>query len=330
MAVITMRDIARQANVSQATVSLVLNERQSALISEATRHRVRTAAQELGYRPNQNARALARGKTDTIGLWIKSLHSSYYTEFLQDIDQIVTQDGYSVIISRNTTLQKTPSIMQAFPMQTVDGIIAIDIPETVDYFSHQLSQATPLVNLGSQYSDTVDYVAAELNTGTQEAVRYLIGRGKRAIALLINTPSHSMGGGERESAYRSVMEEAGYRPEFLESPSQTHQDALETVRRRIADGPPLDALFCYNDDMAIGANRAVRDAGLRVPEDVAIVGCDDIADARFLEPPLSTIGHPRAELCRLAWEFLQNRMRDPNRPLQTVTLQGHFIARASS
>ena len=329
MAVTTMRDIARQAEVSQATVSLVLNDRKSSFISEATRDRVRTAARELGYRPNQNARALARGKTDTIGLWIKSLHSTYYTQFLQDLDQRVTADGYSLIISRNTALQETSSIMQSFPMQSVDGIIAIDIPETVEYFNRFVS-ATPLVNLGSQYSASVDYVAAELTTGTQEAVRHLIGRGKRAIALLIDSPSHGTGGGERESAYHAEMTAAGLKPEALFSASQAHQDAREAVSMRLRTGRPLEAIFCYNDDMAIGANRALHDAGLRVPEDVALVGCDDIKEASFLQPPLSTIGHPRSELCELAWQFLQSRMRDPSLPRQSAVLSGHFIPRASS
>lgn len=329
MAVITMRDIARQAAVSQATVSLVLNDRKSSLISEATRDRVQTVARELGYRPNQNARALARGKTDTIGLWIKSFHSTYYMQFLHELDQIVTRDGYSLIVSRNTTLQETSSIMQSFPMQSVDGIIAVDIPETVEHFNRYVS-ATPLVNLGSQYSGTVDYVAAELTTGTQEAIRHLIGRGRRTIALLIDTPSHGMGGGEREAAYHAVMLEAGLPPEIIFSVSQAHEDAGNAVRARLQTGRPLDAIFCYNDDMAIGANRGLRDAGRRMPEDVALVGCDNITEAAYMEPPLSTIGQPRAELCSQAWLFLQNRMREPQMPIQSAILSGHFIPRASS
>ena len=329
MAVITMRDIARQASVSQATVSLVLNDSKNAFISEATRDRVRATARELGYRPNQNARALARGKTDTIGLWIKSLHSTFYMQLLNELDQIVTGEGYSLIISRNTSLQETSSIMQAFPMQSVDGIIAVDIPETVEHYNRYTS-GTPLVNLGSQYSGSVDYVAAELGTGTQEAIRYLIGRGKRAIALLIDSPSHSAGGGERETAYRAVMQEAGLVPEILLAESQAYQHARDAVVARVRAGAPLEAIFCYNDDMAIGANRGLHDAGRRVPEDIVLIGCDDINEARFLEPPLSSIGHPRTEMCLLAWQFLQNRMRDPKMEIQTALLSGHFIPRASS
>lgn len=241
----------------------------------------------------------------------------------------MTADGYSLIISRNTALQETSSIMQSFPLQSVDGIIAVDIPETVEFF-HRLALTTPLVNIGSQYSASVDYVAAELTTGTEEAIRHLIGRGRRAIALLIDAPSHGVGGGERETTYRSVMAAVGMKPEILVSDSQAHQDAREAVRGRLQTGPPLDAIFCYNDDMAVGANRALHDAGLRVPEDVALIGCDDITEAAFLQPPLSTLGHPRSELCELAWRFLQNRMRDPLLPRQSAILSGHFIPRASS
>ena len=329
MPVITMRDIARHASVSQATVSLVLNDRRSSFISEATRDRVLATARELGYRPNQNARALARGKTDTIGLWIKSLHSTYYMQFLNELDQLVTRDGYSLIISRNTALQATSSIMQAFPMQSVDGIIAVDIPETVEHFNHYMS-STPLVNLGSQYSSTVDHVAADLETGTKEAIRHLIARGRRSIILLIDSPSHGSGGGEREASYRAVMEEAGLPPEILLAEGQSHQEARDAVWARVQASPLPEAIFCYNDDMAIGANRGLHDAGLRVPEDVALVGCDDIKESRFQQPALSTVCQPNAELCSLAWQFLQNRMRDPALPLQSARLSGHFIARASS
>ena len=116
---ITMRDIAKEANVSQTMVSFVLNNRDDLPIAPATRERVISTARALGYRPNQMARALAMGRTNAIGLWIRSLHSSFYMQLAHDIDQVVTNGSYALMISRNARISKVSSIMQEFPMMSV-------------------------------------------------------------------------------------------------------------------------------------------------------------------------------------------------------------------
>ena len=323
--IVTMRDIAAAAKVSQTTVSLVLNKRESSFISDVTRDRVLTTARELGYRPNQIARALATGRTNIIGLWIRSLHSSYYTQLVHDLDELITTSSYSAIISRNTAISDA-SLMQEFPMMSVDGIIAVDIPEIIDNFN---GSQIPIVSIGYQSTLVADSVAIELLSGTIEAMQHLYDSGRRRIALLIDGPCRT-GGGDRMDGYLSFMREKELPVEFITATGQSHLEAYEAIRTRIEQGSLPDAVFCFNDDMALGASRALHAAGVRIPEDVALVGCDNIEECPYMEPPLSTIVHPRKEVCLLAWEFLQKRIADPDSSKQTALLNARFIARQSS
>ncbi len=324
-----MQDIANAASVSQTTVSLVLNKRNGSLISDSTRERVVATARELGYRPNQLARALAKGHTNTIGLWIRSLHSSFYMQLVHDIDDVITGSSYVTIITRNVTISDTFSFMQEFPLSSVDGIIAVDIPETVDNFVSELRSRTPIVNVGSHVTESADAVVVELVTATRTALEHMYATGRRRIAYLIDQPSYSVGGGERLLTYTSFMNEAGLPPEIILSTGQLHQEALEAVADRVAEGSFPEALLCYNDDMAIGANRALHAAGLRLPEDVALVGCDDVEEARFMEPPLNTIVHPRKQISALAWQFLQNRIANPADPHRHAVVSAQYVKRES-
>jgi LacI family transcriptional regulator len=321
-----MRDIAAAAKVSQTTVSLVLNKRESSFISDGTRDRVFATAKELGYRPNQIARALATGRTNIIGLWIRSLHSSYYTQMVHDLDELITASSYSAIISRNTAISDV-SIMQEFPMMSVDGIIAVDIPEIIDNLS---GSQIPIVSIGYQSTLVADSVAIELLSGTIEAMQHLYDSGRRRIALLIDGPCKRGGGGDRMDGYLSFMREKEMPIEFITSAGQSHFEACEAIGARIQQGSLPEAVFCFNDDMALGASRALHAAGVRIPDDVALVGCDNIEECPYMEPPLSTIVHPRKEVCLLAWDFLQKRIADPDSAKQEALLSARFIARQSS
>ena len=187
-----------------------------------------------------------------------------------------------------------------------------------------------MVSLGTESTDIVDSVSINLAAGVREALTHLYGSGRRAIALVIDAPSHIFGGGERVSAYLEFMKSAGLPTDFVIGADQTHLAALNAVRERLSQGPVPEALFCYNDDMALGANRALHDFGLQIPADVALIGCDDIAEAPFFEPSLSTITIPGRQAGHLAWEYLQARIADRDAPLKQTRLTAHFTARNSS
>ncbi len=329
---VTMRDIAKRANVSQTTVSFVLNKRQSLLISEETKARVFEAAKELGYRPNQMARALAKGRTDIVGVWLKALHSSYYMQLVHLFDRQITTSDYTMVFSRNATIHDTSSIMQTFPGMSVDGLIAIDIPETVDYFATHAFGGTPIVSFGSHFTAHVDCVALDMSAAVRDALNHLYDRGRRKIALMIDEGSHSVGGGPRLQEYLKFVADNSLSANIIVIKHQTFESARNSVidNWTSAAQPPFDALLCYNDDLAVASIRAMNELGVSVPGQVSIVGCDDIAQASVLTPSLSTISHPHAEMSRVAWEFLHARMLDSSLPIQYQPFESKFIARESS
>lgn len=323
-----MRDIAQKANVSQTTVSFVLNKRQSMFISEDTKTRVISAARELGYRPNQMARALAKGRTDTIGIWLKSLHSTYYKQLIQSFDEEITHSHFNMTFARNASILDTFSIMQDFPAMSVDGLIAVDIPETVEYFASHAHSGTPIVSFGCHYSEKVDCVAIDISAAVWDALSYLHNHGRKSIAMIIDEGSNSVGGGPRLEQYLKFSAEAGVEPNVIVIDHQSFASARAATANGF--GKDIDAFWCYNDDIALGAWRGLSDRGLSVPDDVAIVGCDDIPEAAYLTPALSTIAQPHVEGCRLAWNFLKMRMEDNSLPIQYKQFDAMFVPRGTS
>jgi len=326
---VTMREVAEEAGVSQSTVSFVLNNRRASNISDETRERVRKVASRLGYSPNRIARALALGRTEMIGLWIRSLHSTYYTQFVHDIDNVINQSAYKLMVSRNVAVAGLRPEDQDFPVSSVDGIIAVDIPGTVEHFQRDHARI-PLVQVGTHHHPVGDFVIVELASATRAAIDHLHAIGRRRIAYLVDAPTLAVGVGERLDMYRSRMRDFEQPEIIIATDGQSSQLAYEAALRELRPGVDIDAIMCLNDDMAAGVNRALHELGIRIPDDIALVGCDDVTISEYLHPALSTIEHPSSRVCSLAWEFLHNRIRTPDLPPQQVVLAAKFIPRAST
>jgi len=326
---VTMREVAEEAGVSQSTVSFVLNNRRASNISDETRERVRRVASRLGYSPNRIARALALGKTEMVGLWIRSLHSTYYTQFVHDIDSVINESAYKLMVSRNAAFSGVAPEDQYFPVSSVDGIIAVDIPGTVSHFL-STHPRIPLVQVGTHHHPFGDFVIVELKTATRDAIDHLYDRGRRRIAYVVDNPTLAVGAGERLDMYRSRTRELGLPEIILGTAGQSSRLAYEATMRHLKPGIDIDAIMCLNDDMAAGVNRALHELGVRIPDDIALVGCDDVTISEYLHPALSTIEHPSGRVCSLAWEFLHKRIQNPDLPPQQVVLAARFIPRAST
>ncbi|MBM3496306.1 MAG: LacI family transcriptional regulator, partial [Armatimonadetes bacterium] len=183
----------------------------------------------------------------------------------------------------------------------------------------------PMVGLGALCLDTVDHVRIDLRLGSTEAVRHLVAsRPGRIVGWLFHKDD------QRTSAYETVMADAGRQPELVLIGDETRSNNRAMASSYVTERGCPDAFFCQNDDVAIAVYRGVLDAGFRVPEDVAIVGCDGIEDGEYLATPLSTVVHPVEEMCRIAWEFLTNRLNDPTHPPQSAELPAHLVIRSSS
>lgn len=316
----TIRDVAKRAGVSVTTASYVLNN--TGNISAATRLRVMEAAEELNYHPNAFARHLKKVKTRTIGVFISRFGGSFYEEILEGIHDVILNTDYELIVS-----PETRSPRRLLHYRQVDGAIVFDskIPDVS--VLKLASRRFPIVVLDRLLqNDFILPLLLDNSQGVREAFQHLYGQGARRIAFVAGAPS--IDNTERMETFLAEAKQHGltvplYQGNFTEG---SGYEAAQTV---FQSGELPQAVFCANDQMAIGFLRAMHERGLRAPQDIAVVGFDDIPIARYMQPSLSTVGASRFEwgaaATRQLLDFLEN-----NTPFQPYRIPTHFIARESS
>lgn len=321
----TLRDVARRLNVSHTTVSRVLSGQGADLISAETRARVIETARAMRYRPNRAARTLATGKTGLLSLWIGDLFRPYYARTMQHASREIEGSGYETVVFHVRNGKVSPGTL----FTAADGLLVHDWSSVVEAYLDFEPHPLPLVNMGVICTKRADYMEIDLYSGAVSAVQHLIDCGRKRIAF-VSYQENLLPGEARLRAYEDVMAQAGLPTEIIGVKFNSRPQCREDVRAYVSERGCPDALFCLSDDMAIGAYRALHDAGLRVPEDVAIVGCDGIEEAEYLDTPLSTLSLPIPEMCRIAIEFVRRRIEDPTLPQQGAILQPTLLRRGSS
>lgn len=334
----TLSDIARQTGLSVATVSRALHRSDSPNVSAATRRRVSEVARGLGYRPNLAGRVLATGRSHTVSYWTFDAFAPYYAMVASHITREASRRGYMIIT--NSTFDPAHALEpELHPLQAstalhsgFDGVIACDVAYPGNAFAAELrSLKTPFVGIGLNYPEAGDYVGLDLYAGATEAVRHLLDGGCRRIAMMCQ---HQRNGGSdpRARAYSDVLKEAGLEPEWIlvEYHSRQHgcEAAAEYTAKKSSALP--EAIFCLNDEIAVGCYRGLCDVGVRVPDDIRLIGCDGTEEAAYQACPITSIAPPVAEMCRLAWNALETRIADPTGPLQQIILQPTLVVRESS
>lgn len=334
----TIHDVARETGLSIATVSRALHLQNSPNVSNSTRERVKEAARTLGYQPNLAGRSLVTGRSNTISYWAQSLFSSYYTRITEHICAEAARRRFHVVI--NGANDPAHSLGEdgagagiGNPLAAhFDGVIACDVAFLENDFARQLrGQSRPFVGIGLNTSPQSDNVTLDVFEAGAVATRHLIEAGARRIALL----STNVKTEPRTLAFQQVMNEAGLKASFIPITHDHRPNARDGVKAFIEECRALgralpDAIFCKNDECAIGCCRGLFDVGLRVPDDVLLVGCDGLEEAEYAACPLSTVAFPLDEMCRLAWDFLENRLQNPKTDLQSVLLKPQLIVRDSS
>lgn len=330
----TAYDVAKAAGVSQTLVSFVLNGRDEMGIAQDTRARVLDAALKLGYQPNRLAKALSVGRTRSIALWTYGVYDAYYSHAIWRFREIMKPDGYDVQVVETNELIGKDATWRSSEFWPVDGILAFESPACVDAFlDTDTGRRIPVVSVGAYWSEKSDFVGVDLRFGAFEAVNHLVRNGNRRIAWF-GSHHEIRPGASRYDGYLAAVSEAGLKPEFMgpviEHPADYRRCAFEFIGQYIeAHGCP-EAIFCEADEMMIGALRRLRDIGLRVPQDVALVGCDGIPETDYHEPRLSTVASPTNRMCSLAWQFLRNRIENPDRERQSALLRPVLRVRESS
>jgi LacI family transcriptional regulator len=294
----TSSEVAKRAGVSRTTVSFVLNDVRSMGISEETRQKVLQAANELGYEPNAAARILAGGSTGTIAVVIPRsdhLHvDAYLPRLLGIINDCCHIHGYKVLLEAADDQFKDPgAFMNLVKGKRIDGIIVVNMRSVeYEYVRKLAKQGFPVVVAGNGRDSFYSRNTSEDDTITSRRVtRHLIDLGHRRIAHLAFASKEFEAVTLRHAGYRKTLEEAGIEPDpnlvaYADISARSGYDAMKRLLERERD---FTALFASNDTVAFGAMKALKEAGYRIPQDVAVAGYDDIPLAEFASPPLTTL-----------------------------------------
>lgn len=323
----TIYDVAERAGVSIATVSRVLNN--SPKPTEATRAKVLEAVRELGYQPSAAARCLARSTTDTIALVSPEVSGPFFSEIIRGIELEARHHQYHVLIYGLQSGGEDDDLLP-FLSTKVDGmILGAHCDEA--YIRRLEEQGVPFVLMGRTLEDVeADSLVTDSYGGAYDAVSHLISHGYRRIGF-IGGPESSRQSRTRLRAYHEAHRDQSWsaderlvlHADFSEAGGQHAMEQL------LALSEPPRAVFAANDQMAVGALDAVRHAGLKVPEDVALIGFDDIPVAAYLQPALTTVRANIRESGALAVRLLVRRIADPKAEVETVSLQTELVIRQS-
>jgi DNA-binding LacI/PurR family transcriptional regulator len=327
----TLDQVAERAGVGRGTVSRVING--SPQVSEHTRRAVEAAVAELGYVPNLAARALVTRRTDAVALVISESEERVFSEpffagVVRGISARVAEAGRQLVLALAGG-QERPLERYLTP-QHVDGVLLVSLHGDDPLPELLRRRGLPVVLGGrppSGYRGA--YVDVDNVGGARAGVAHLIARGRRRIAT-IGGPFDMGAGQDRLAGYRAALAAAGLDedPALVIEGDFSEVSGLQAMRKLLSDHADLDAVFAANDLMAIGALRALRDAGRRVPEDVAVVGFDDSPLSRVTEPPLSTVRQPIEEMGREMADMLL-RLADADTH-ESAVLPTELVVRASS
>lgn len=304
----TLKDVANLAGVSIKTVSNVVNGYE--FVKPENRRKVLAALEATGYRPNRGARNLRRGRTGFIALVLPELNIPYFAELTSLVITAAQQHEWSVLIEQTQgTRERERTALSSMGPHLVDG--AILGPQALDAEDFaELAPGVPLVLLGEHAVDvSIDHVAIDNVLAARTAVDHLTSLGRRRIAAIGHNPRRGTAA-LRLTGYRQAMAAAGIPEsgELIVTALEYHRQEGAQAMRRLLDLPrPPDAIFCFNDLLAIGAMRAAAERGVRVPEDIAVVGFDNTEESAFSVPALTTIAPDKSEIARTAVDLLHRR-----------------------
>jgi len=285
-----MHDVARRAGVSQPLVSLVIGGSTSVRVSDSTRERILRAAQELGYRPNVIARALVQSRSYSLGIIVPDLSNPFFVDVVAGVDRVATEEGYAVMLCSGGEAAAARHV-EALRARQIDGII-IDAVGAASLDAMALADVNTV--LIDEPSDVYLSVTSDALDAGRVAARHLLDLGHTQIGL-IGPASDFWSFRMRERGFVQTLRAAGLRisSDHLRRTSATVAGGSEAMRALIALRERPTAVFCITDLLALGALKACVEAGVRVPEDVSICGCDDIETGRLVTPELTTV-HVRA------------------------------------
>jgi len=332
----TSQDVADLAGVSRTTVSFVLNNVPGMKISEETRQRVLEAAQQLNYYPASAARTLASGKTHRIGLVLCEqrdhlMADAFLPPFLRGLSDLAQQESYRVVFQSGEDKAGETAYVGLLREQQVDGLI-VSAPRSDDsQLSRLYEEGYPLVLHGRLPDCDLPFVDIDNVGGAHKAVSHLIGLGHRRIGLITNAPLSYTSSQDRLTGYRQALQEAALPLDdelvrYGEFSPESGRKAMESL---LALPSPPGAVLVASDVVALGAMAAVRKQGIRIPQDIALVGFDDIFLAAYVSPPLTTVRLPAYGLGWAAGDMLIRLINEDDLVEKQMLLESELVIRQS-
>jgi DNA-binding LacI/PurR family transcriptional regulator len=326
----SIKDIAKLAKVSHSTVSRALQN--SPLVNAITAEKIRQIAHESGYRASAVARGLVMRRTHTIGLVVTTVADPFASEVVSGIEQAANDHGYAVFLAEsNAEPEREKKVVQSFAERRVDGIVVTSSRVGALYLPLLSEMMVPIVLVNNQHPGAfVHSVMIGNLEGSRAAAEHLVGLGHSRIAYLGDQFGYQSDT-ERFAGYRAALEKAGipFLPELVVHGDGKPEAAMRAMEKLLALAGPPTAVCCYNDMSALGAMKSIRLKGLSVPEDISVVGFDDLFLASYTEPRLTTVRQPMRRMGQLAMESLFRLMSGEESEIR-IRVDAELIVREST
>jgi LacI family transcriptional regulator len=326
----TIKDIAREAGVAPSVVSRALNNKYG--VKEATKKLIQTIAREMDYYPNTAARSLVTRKTGTIGIMMADISEPYYSQIIKGMEYASSRTGYTLLFSNSyESVERNRVLQKMIFAERVDGLVIVgsNIQEK-NFVLTLLEQEIPFVLIERNFSDPrVNCIWVDNTQGAYLATKYLIEKGHRKIAHIAGNLYFQVAL-DRIEGYKKALREAGigFSEELVTSGNFVSRDAYEAMKEQLRHN--CTAVFAASDTMAYGALKAIAEAGLSVPKDIAVIGFDDLEFSALTNPPLTTIRQPRYEMGKQSLEILIANLQGERNETAKVCLMPELVARRST
>ncbi|WP_338846858.1 LacI family DNA-binding transcriptional regulator [Massilia sp. W12] len=326
-----MKQVADRAGVSTSTVSHVLNN--TRIVSQEARERVQQAIADLRYIPSAVARSLKNDRTKTLGILIPNNSNPYFAEVIQGVEDASFEQGYNLILCNSyDDVEKQVAYIRVLLEKRIDGLILVASGHDEELIHLLAAEELPVVVVDREVPGVnADFIQADHEQGAYQAVRYLLELGHRRIACVAG-PQDLLASSDRVAGYMRALQEAGaaFHSEWLINSDFTSEGGFRAFQQLLALPQRPSAIFVSNDLMAIGGLCAAAASGVQIPQQLSVVGYDDIALASFANPPLTTVAQPKHEIGYLTAQTLIERLKQPTHVATREKLPTRLVLRGSS